>query len=205
MVSRYDCWKYLAEIIGDALVCVWGQHDSSEWYNLRPNPPSLRLDMGTATPVSLGLAIGLPHRKVVSLDTDGGILLNLSIISTLGNMQPPNLKVFVMDNECYESIGGAPSATSAKTDLAAMAKGAGIVNARTTRTLEEFKEAARAALNDNAFHFIVAKVEKGAKNLRDMRLDDIELTYRFIRHVEESEKINVIKPSVQKIPDHLIK
>ncbi len=54
-----------------------------------------------------GLRVGgsriKPHRRIISLDTDGGILFNLGILATLGNEQPKNLLVVVWDNECYQS------------------------------------------------------------------------------------------------------
>ncbi len=189
----------------DALVVVWGGGQSKEWHYLRPNPPSLRCDLGTATPVGLGLALALPHRRVVILDTDGGILFNLSILSTLGNLSPPNLKVFVMDNESYESIGGAPTATAGATDLEGVARAVGIEHAMTTKTLEEFKETAQRALADNTLHFVVAKVEKSTRRLPTLYTDDIELKYQFVRYLEQTENIHVISASLQQIPEHFLK
>ena len=149
--------------------------------------------------------MALPHRRVVSLDTDGGTLLNLGVLATLGNLRPPNLKVFVMDNECYESIGGFPTATAGATDLAAVAKGAGIEHATTTRTLEEFKAAAQQAVTDNAFHFIVAKVEKGVKDLPPFDLDGVETKYQFVRYIEKTENTQIIIGPLQRIPKELLR
>jgi thiamine pyrophosphate-dependent acetolactate synthase large subunit-like protein len=149
--------------------------------------------------MGFGLALALPHRRVVVLDSDGGILLNLGVLCTLGNFRPPNLKVFVIDNECYESIGGMPTATAGRTDLAAMAKAAGIEHAETTRTLQEFKDATNRAFADNALYFIVAKVEKGTKEVPTLYLDGIERKYQFVRYIEETEKIHIISPGLQHV------
>jgi thiamine pyrophosphate-dependent acetolactate synthase large subunit-like protein len=161
--------------------------------------------MGIGSPAGLGLALALPHRKVVVIDGDGSLLLNLGALATLGNFRPPNLTVFVMDNECYESIGGFPTATAGEVDLAAMAKGAGVKNATTTRTSEEFKKAAQEALTDNAFHFIAAKVEKGTKKLPAVYIDGIEGGYKFLRYIEESEGIHIISPALQPFPEELLR
>ncbi len=164
--------------------------------------PSQRTDLGLATSVGLGLALALPHRRVVVLDTDGGLLLNLGVLATLGNLKPPNLKVFVIDNECYESIGGFPTATAGAADLAAIAKGAGIEHSTTTHTLEEFKEATKAALADHAFHFIVAKVEKGTK-ASPPPFDGIEEKYKFVRYIEATERIQILSTQLQQIAKKL--
>ncbi len=204
MVTRYECLQFLAEVVEDALVLMWGS-GGTEWYHLRPHPPTLSSAFGFATPTGLGLALALPHRRVVVIDTDGGMLLNLGVLATLGNLRPPNLKVFVIDNECYESIGAMPTATAGRTDLAAMARGAGIEQVETTRTLVKFKEAAKRSLANNALHFIVVKVEKGTKKLPPHFTDGIETKYNFVRYIEETEKIHIISPPLQHTPKNLIR
>jgi len=85
-----------------------------------------------------------------------------------------------------------PTVTAGTTDLAAMARGAGIEQVDTTRTLDEFKEAARCALTNEALHCIVAKVEKGTKELPPLYMDGIESKYKFVRYIEETEGIRII-------------
>ncbi len=197
MVRRYECLQFLAGVMDDALVITWspGSH-GKEWWHLQQHP-SLFSSLGYATPIGLGLALTLPHRRVVVIDTDGGMLLNPGVLCTLGNLRPPNLKVFVIDNECYESIGGMPTATAGRTDLAAIARGSGIEHAETTRTLEEFKDVTKRALEDNNLYFIVAKVEKGTEKLPSEATDGIERKYKFVRYIEQTEKIQIISPPLQ--------
>ena len=204
MVSRFECVRYLTELSGDSLVLIWGSA-SDEWHHLRAYPPYMRMDLGTATACGFGLALALPHRRVLVIDSDGGLLINLGVLCTLGNLQPPNLKVFVMDNECYESIGGPPTATAGATDLAAMARGAGIKQAKMTATLGEFKKAAKSVMTTDGLQFIVAKVDKGTKRVDFRATDALEMKYEFVRYVEETENINVITAVLQKTPEHLIK
>ena len=73
------------------------------------------------TPAALGLAMALPHRKVIALDGDGSILLDLAAVPTVGDVQPKNLTVVVFDNEAYESNGALPTVTSTGTDLTGIA------------------------------------------------------------------------------------
>src|SRR5258708_11533508 len=70
--------------------------------------------LGCVTPQAFGLAAGLPHRRIVSLDTDGGMMFNLGILATLGNEQPKNLFVVAWDTECYQSIDGTPKHTASR-------------------------------------------------------------------------------------------
>ena len=69
--------------------------------------------------MGIGLALVLPHRKVIVLESDGSHLLSLYNLPTLGNLNVPNLAVFVFDNEVYSGTRiSEPSATAGKTDLA---------------------------------------------------------------------------------------
>jgi thiamine pyrophosphate-dependent acetolactate synthase large subunit-like protein len=152
--------------------------------------------LGCHMPLALGVALGLPQRNVVCLETDGSALMNLGILATLGNQQPKNLKIFVFDNEIYECIGGPPTHTSGQVDLADMARGAGITEARTVRTEGELREAAEEALTTERLHFVVAKVEPGVKEgLPRKKTDGIEDKYLFARYLEDTEGITVIPPS----------
>jgi sulfopyruvate decarboxylase subunit beta len=112
-MNRYDCMIALADMLdGDELVIVSLGASVDEWYNAAPHLRAGSLfqqQLGCVTPEAFGLAVGLPHRRVISLDTDGGLLFNLGILATLGNEQPPNLLIVVWDNECYQSIGGPPT------------------------------------------------------------------------------------------------
>ena len=89
------------------------------------------------------------------------------------------------------------------TSKEAVAKGAGIEHAETTRTLGEFKDATKRALTDNALYFIVAKIEKGTKRLPHHSINGIEEKYIFVRYIEETEGIHIINPPLQMTPAHL--
>src|SRR5260370_3156141 len=120
-MKRFDCMKALAGRLKDELVILSLGDSVDEWYNAAPHMRSASLfqqQLGCVTPEAFGLAAGLPHRRVISLDTDGGMMFNLGILATLGNEQPKNLLVVVWDNECYESIGGPPTPTAGRLSIA---------------------------------------------------------------------------------------
>jgi sulfopyruvate decarboxylase subunit beta len=200
-MNRYDCMIALADMLdGDELVIVSLGSSVDEWYNAAPHMRAASLfqqQLGCVTPEAFGLAAGLPHRRVISLDTDGGLLFNLGILATLGNEQPPNLLVVVWDNECYQSIGGPPTHTaSGRVDLAAIARGAGVDDAYTARTIEEFAGLCEEGLRAVRPFVIVAKVDPSVpQDIRRKHSDGREDKYIFVRHVEETEGIVIMGPS----------
>jgi len=199
-MKRFECMKILAKRLQDELVILSLGGSVDEWYNAAPQMRSASLfqqQLGCVTPQAFGLACGLPHRRIVSLDTDGGLMFNLGILATLGNEQPKNLFVVVWDNECYLSIGGPPTHTaSGRVDISAIARGCGIERAFTARTLEEFEMHCSAGLGGDGPYVVVAKVEAAVEpNIRRKHSDGREDKYLFVRHVEASEGIVIMGPS----------
>ncbi|MBI2880396.1 MAG: thiamine pyrophosphate-binding protein [Candidatus Tectomicrobia bacterium] len=197
---RYELLKILAGMMKDELCIAAIGGMVEEWDNARTENRHANLfllAMGCHTPLALGVAVGLPHRTVVCLDSDGGVLMNLGSLATLGNRQPENLKVFVFDNGVYESVGAPPTATSGRVDLAAMARGAGIAQARTVRAESEFMEAAKEALTTKGLRYTVVKTSPDVPtNLARKKTDGLEDKYNFVRYVEETEGIAILRPRV---------
>jgi sulfopyruvate decarboxylase subunit beta len=121
----------------------------------------------------------------VVLDGDGSLLMNLGGLTTLARYRPKNLVHVVFDNESLLSVGGFPTATSTGSDLAAIAKAAGVPLTTTVRTLEEFRPAFLAALDAGELTTLVAKVEAvgPAGYVTDLSL--LENRYQFARHLKD--------------------
>jgi thiamine pyrophosphate-dependent acetolactate synthase large subunit-like protein len=199
-MKRYDCMLRLAARLTDELVILSLGGSVDEWYEAAPKMREASLfqqQLGCVTPQAFGLAAGLPHRRIVSLDTDGGLLFNLGILATLGNERPKNLFVVVWDNECYQSIGGPPTHThTGRVDLAAIARGAGVEEAHTARTLDEFDALSARGLSSDGPFILVAKVERtGKPDVKRKHSDGREDKYIFVRHVEATEGIVIMGPS----------
>lgn len=199
-MRRFDCMVRLAARLSDELVVLSLGGSVDEWYNAAPHMREASLfqqQLGCVTPEAFGLAVGLPHRRIVSLDTDGGLLFNLGILATLGNEQPANLMVIVWDNECYQSIGGPPTHTAfGKVDLAAIARGAGVAQAHVATTLDGFDALCAQALASSEPFIIVAKVTGETQpGIRRKHSDGREDKYTFVRHVERTEGITIMGPS----------
>jgi len=169
-----------------------------DWWNHKPaNNTFFSGILGSVTTTALGMAAALPHRRILTLESDGSVLMNTGAMCTLGNERPPNMTVVVMDNGIYENIGGPPTHTSRNTDLAKMADGAGCLNANTARTLVDFEAAFKAAWEGDQMAYIVAKIEPFKKHAwawEDRKpTDGIEDKYNFLRYVEKLENV-VIHP-----------
>ncbi len=82
--------------------------------------------MGLAVSTGLGLALARPARQVLVLTGDGEMLMGLGSLAVVGDQQPANLAIAVIDNQRYSETGGQLSHTAGRTDLAAVAAGVGI-------------------------------------------------------------------------------
>ena len=197
-MKRYELLKELARLVTEEdLVVTSIGGVKPEWYSLMPGNGTMFADLlGCATPFALGVALNLPHRRVVALDTDGGMLFNLGALCTVGKESPNNLTIIVLDNERYEGVVGCPPThTSGCVDLERIASGAGIGCAVTVRNTEDFLQSTAMMLSDKQVGLLVAKIEPGM--FRDIpperykESDGIEDKYRFMRHIEKLEKISI--------------
>jgi sulfopyruvate decarboxylase subunit beta len=144
----------------------------------------VRDSMGLPTSIGLGLALALPERKVIVLEGDGGLLMNLGSLATISNESPPNLLLIVLDNGCYENTGGQPTATAKQTDLEKIAKGAGIQKAFTIKSTGNLTKILKQ--NGPGPVFVVAKIERGRADVPPIPLQHIENKYRFVRALRSS-------------------
>ena len=193
-MKRFDCLKALAVAVrDDDLVVTNLGNTMHEWLTLRPSRANLyHMTLGQCTPVALGLALALPHRRVIALDGDGNLLLNLVSLADVSHRKPSNLKIFVFDNEAYESPGGMPSATAHGVDLVQIAKGCGIERSFGAATVEEFKQ--RVELLDQGLLFVNAKIEMGSIERPPYNAIDFKFNkYQFATYIEETEKKPVLR------------
>jgi sulfopyruvate decarboxylase subunit beta len=196
-MNRYECFEFLAPLIKDQLVVGSLSGQRVEWGSMSRHEGNLLVAaMGAALGVGVGLSLVLPHRKVIVLESDGSLLLSLYNLPTVGNLNPPNLAVFVFDNEVYSGTRiSEPSATAGKTDLAGVARSCGIERATTVRDLESFKREATKALDENVLRFVVCKVDQttGHRQIQRPNEDLWEHKYRFVRYLERTEGKEIFK------------
>jgi sulfopyruvate decarboxylase subunit beta len=190
-MNRYECLQLLAPLITDHLIVTSQSGQRIEWGSLSRHGGNLLLgEMGAALSVGAGLALALPHRKVVVLESDGSVLLSLSSLATVANLGICNLAVLVFDNGTYSGTRiSEPTATRDKTDLAQVARGAGIEGSVTVRELADFKKHAVPAIEGKTLSFIVCKIQESLMH-REIPRPDVDLLenkYRFVRYLQSTE------------------
>lgn len=201
MVTRLALITELASIVPeDVLVVSSIGNNSAFWGELAERESNLfHATLGMCTPAAFGLAMALPKRKVIALDSDGNLLLNLGVLGTVANENPTNLTILVMDNRNYlgshKKEPGMPTATGGKMKLQEVAKGCGIASARTVQDAATFSETVQTALKTQGPHFICAQIEAididrpgKSKRMPDPR----ENKYQFAKYIERTEGVQIL-------------
>lgn len=199
-MKRQECMNILGPKFTDDILVITGTgntaHQLAEFR--RPQISLHTAQLGACSAIALGLALALPDRKVISLDGDGNLLLNLAVLGDIANKGATNLGIIIFDNECYESAGRLPTATAGRVDLEAVARACGIENSRTVRTLEDFTAAVERLLKVNELAVLVAKVETEPEYKRRNALPSApETTFTFARYIEQLEGRPVLSRSTR--------
>jgi len=144
--------------------------------------------MGLASSMGLGIALAMPAHKVIVIDGDGSLLMNLGTLSTMARYKPGNLLHIVFDNESLLSVGGFPTATATGTDLAGVARASGIPSVVEADTCESLGSAVREALAGDTLTTIVSKVEAIGPKTFHMDLPLLENRFQFKRALEALQR-----------------
>ncbi len=82
--------------------------------------------MGGAAMLGLGVALAQPDRRVLVVTGDAEMLMGVGSLAAIGAQAPSNLSLLVLDNEAFGETGRQAGLTARNTDIAAIARGAGI-------------------------------------------------------------------------------
>jgi sulfopyruvate decarboxylase subunit beta len=187
---RSKCIETIYSELGDKLVVTIMGACAQELYDLghRENFFYLEHAMGLASSIGLGLALNLPDEQVVVMDGDGSVLMNMGTLATMARYRPANLIHIIFDNGSLLSTGGFQShTTDGITDLAAIAKGAGVPNVTSVTTPFDFVEAVADAFERRELSVIVAKVEATGPDHFGMDLKLPENAFQFERYIKEKQ------------------
>jgi hypothetical protein len=207
-MTRIEATRLIVELAGDGPIVASLGHPAYDLFAAGDRPQNFYTwgSMGLASSVGLGLALARPDARVIVLDGDGSLLMNLGSLATIGLLRPPNLVVIVMDNEEYATTGGQPTPTAHGADLDAAARAMGIAATATVRTLEELMDALDVERPDGARGFqpsdgdgsperlailqgpmfIVAKVNESAPTAKPP-LDCVFIKQRFMSAIRSPE------------------
>ncbi len=166
MMKRLEFLQALAEYRTDELVLTAWQ-SSYPWNQLSPskfNYPAVRT-MGECSTFALGLAIARPDKRVVVLEGDGSLCMNLGSLITIATAAPPNFRQFILHNRIYETTGGQTLPNVEHLDFLMIARGAGISQLHRYGDLATFKRELPQVMNEQGPVFTVLDIEPDETHL----------------------------------------
>ena len=161
-MQRSELLKVISEARTNEIV-VATMSAVKDWVRLSSSPLDFHVAgaMGYASSVGVGLALAQPDRKVIVLDGDGSLLMNLGALVTIAGIQPDNLVHFVLENQLYEVPGGIPLPGGGKHNLAGLARAAGLTKVYEYDQLAVFREHLGAILKGPGPTFASLRVARG--------------------------------------------
>jgi sulfopyruvate decarboxylase subunit beta len=159
--SRTDYYKALAaNLPARALVVTSLGNASYLWATLHDAPENFYFEdaMGLALPLALGLSIAQPDRPVIVVEGDGGLMMHMGSLVTVGAVNPANLTVLIIQNGVHAASGG-QALTNANLDLAQLAKSAGISSAENITEPEALAAKLRASTGRKGAECLVLATE----------------------------------------------
>ena len=164
MIERFEASKYIASKLTNELVVAALGNAAFDIFNAKDRPRNFYMwnSMGMTCSMGLGLAMARPQEKVIVLDGDGSLLMNLGSLPTEAVRSPKNLIHICWDNRSYEQTGKQPTATAYRTDLAKIAEGSGFASDKVERveSMPAFQKAFDRSLAGDGPWFILALIEQ---------------------------------------------
>ncbi len=181
--SRGDYYRVLAESLpAETLVVTSLGNASYLWARLRDRPQNFHVEdaMGLALPLALGLAVAQPERKVVVIEGDGGLVMHLGALVTVGAVAPRNLTVLLIQNGVHAASGGQP-VTNPGLDLAALARAAGLAYAENVPSTAALRRAILEALEGQGPSLLALATEPDTEEVAPpVPLNPVVVKQRFM-------------------------
>lgn len=168
-LRRDDALRALIPHVRDSDIVVAVYQTNFDWMAIHPRPLNYVAvgAMGQAASHGLGLALANPDRRVLVLDGDGSLLMNLGALVTVAGAGATNLYHFLFANRTYEVNGAHPLPSAEKIDFAGFAQAAGYAGARTHNALESFHTGLPEVFQNSGPQFTTLEIVPGAPYPRD--------------------------------------
>jgi len=121
--------------------------------------------MGGHAGFALGVALARPKDKVVLFDSEGDLLMNLGVLTTVAELAPANFYHFMLDNECYATTGGQPVPNAKNVAYDAVARGCGYPRAFAFDDLRAFEAKLADILAQAGPVFVALKIVPEVENV----------------------------------------
>ena len=169
MIDRKQGLAAIARHVTDQDIVLPVYSTAFDWIDIRPSPLNYLAHgaMGLASSHALGLALGRPDKRVIVLDGDGSLLMNIGTLVTIAEAAPKNLYHFVCENGTYEANGGHPIPNRGHVSFAGLARAAGHKNVYEFSDLKVFEQQVGAILSEPGPVFICLKITPSGPQQRD--------------------------------------
>jgi thiamine pyrophosphate-dependent acetolactate synthase large subunit-like protein len=182
VMNRFALTKSLvAGLTDEAIIGGIGNTNFDLWAaGRRPQNFYMLGSMGLAIPIALGVALAQPARRVIALEGDGSLLMQLSCLVTVAKLAPSNLTIVVFDNGVYQITGSQPTGAAANADYVEIARAAGIAKSAWAADDEDFARLVRTALSEGGPSLIAARIDSEPAVAMTER-DPVQIRQRFMR------------------------
>jgi sulfopyruvate decarboxylase subunit beta len=187
MMKRDECLKALARHRTDQIV-VAVYTAAQEWIHISPSQWNYTFTgaMGQGSSHALGLALGRPDRRVIVLDGDGSLLMNLGSLVTIANTAPKNLIHCVCENGTYETNGAIRIPGAGRVSFTGLAAAAGYPKTYEFSNLEDWDRALDGILKEDGPILVDLKMEPGEQYPEDFRrLYNVEYREAFRKALQK--------------------
>ena len=189
-MKRHEAIKIICQYIGESDLIVSSTGNlSRELFIIADSHQIFYMmgSMGLASSIGLGLAICYPDKRIIVIEGDGSIIMNMGSMATIGHYAPKNLVHIVLDNGVYDSTGDQPSVSNTAS-LDKVARDTGYKVVRKVVSEHVLKETLENNMKFSCIYpvFILVKVEKGGIYERIPRVPHKpeEITTYFKKHIE---------------------
>jgi thiamine pyrophosphate-dependent acetolactate synthase large subunit-like protein len=183
VMNRFDITKRLVGKLKreEAVIGGIGNTNFDLWAaGRRPQNFYMLGSMGLAAPIALGVALAQPQRRVIALEGDGSIMMQLGCLATIAHLKPRNLAIVIMDNAAYQITGAQPTATAFGADIVAIARGSGVEKALWADDEAHFERLVDRVLAEDGPWLIATRIDTEPAVAQTER-DPTQLRDRFMR------------------------
>jgi sulfopyruvate decarboxylase subunit beta len=163
MIPEIDALQIISQHREDSIVVL--SYLGKDWPETPSHPPEVSFVgcMGKAAPFGLGLALAKPAEKVIVLEGDGSLLMNLGTLVTIANAAPRNLICILFENSIYQTTGGHPIPSERNISFTGLAEAAGFPEVYEFDQAEELQDHIEEILLLPGPTFINLKVSRDGK------------------------------------------
>jgi phosphonopyruvate decarboxylase len=186
-LTREEALKAIVDALPDDVIVVATTGKTSrELYEIRiaqgrkPECDFLTVgSMGHALQIASGVALARPDRKVMCIDGDGALIMQMGGITTAATIR--NLTHVVINNGAHDSVGGQPT-RGFDIDMRSLARACGYATTRKVCDPKEIAGAIRQTLSSRGATFIEIRTKTGSRpDLGRPKMAPVEAKLGFMR------------------------